>query len=88
MAVAIFSFFTGEKEYSPSVEDSFLIMADITQPQERVQRQVMETQEDAVAWFQRLMGSPFIQGGCGRTRFHGMARGEMARKLRCIHGNL
>ena len=36
-------------------------MADITQPQERVQRQVMETQGDAVAWFQRLMGSPFIQ---------------------------
>ena len=61
VAVAVFSFFTGEKEYSPSVEDSFLIMADITQPQERVQRQVMETQEDAVAWFQRLMGSSFIQ---------------------------
>lgn len=88
MAVAVFSFFTGEKEYSPSVEDSFLIMADITQSQERVQRQVMETQGDAVAWFQRLMGSPFIQADADAPRFHGMARGEMARKLRCIHGNL
>ena len=61
VTAVFFSFFTGEKEYTPSVDESFAIMESITQPQERVQRQVIGSQADAVAWFQKLMRSPFVQ---------------------------
>lgn len=59
--LAAFSFFTGEQEYTPSVEDAFNIMADMQLPEDRISRQAVETPEDAAIWFKKLLQSPFIQ---------------------------
>lgn len=63
LAVAFtgFAFFTGEMEYSPSVEAAFTVMSAVVQPEERVQRRLIENQEAAEQWFRQLMQSDFIQ---------------------------
>ncbi len=85
LLVACCAFFTGEIEYAPSLERGFQVMAGVSQPEERIKRQVITTREDAEQWFVKLLESEFIQAESSQAtvefvggRWHGTAGGFTA----------